>query len=116
MPDEVQVDREAIRKLGEKFLSLAELHVDPGLAKVPSSTINPGVFADADDLRLTFNNRRDALAEGLANIKKALHYIGDTLEVISKKYEKTDGDTGGVAAELDALVERVRKDLPGIKY
>ncbi|WP_405095605.1 hypothetical protein [Micromonospora sp. NBC_01412] len=116
MSEEIKVDREAIRKLGEKFRELATLHVDPGLAKVPSSTINPGVFADADDLRLAFNNRKDALGEGLMNIKKALHYIGDTLEAISKQYEKADGETGSVAAELDALVERVRKDLPGIKY
>ena len=116
MSEEIQVDREAIKKLGEKFLSLATLHVGPGLAKVPSSTISPGVFADADDLRLAFNTRRDALGEGLTNIMEALNGIGNTLVAISKQYEKADGETVSVAAELDALIERVREDLPGIKF
>lgn len=115
MPDEIQVDHEAIKRLGEKFLSLADMHVSPWLAKVPSSTINPGAFADADDLRLAFNNRRDALGEGLANIVEAIYDIGNTLVVVSKRYEKVDGDTASVAADLDALFERVREDLPGIK-
>ncbi|MFI0793256.1 hypothetical protein ACH4OY_11220 [Micromonospora rubida] len=115
MSKEIQVDREAIKKLGEKFLSLATQYVSPGLAKVPSSTINPGVFADADDLRLAFNNRRDDLGRGLTNIMEALNDIGNTLVTISKQYEKADGETISIAAELDALVERVREDLPGIK-
>jgi hypothetical protein len=110
----VDVSAESINKLGNQFDNWADNTLPPAITTINSISIEPGNFADGDNLKSTVKSRQQELTTCLTNIKKATASIGSDLHLISTKYHHTENSNATTASDLDQMVKDVSSALPGL--
>ncbi|MGW0434741.1 hypothetical protein ACWDV4_19670 [Micromonospora sp. NPDC003197] len=110
-----QVDHAAIKTLGQNIVQ----HLNDAFTEYMKidqlKSLAPGDFPDGDALKLAFDKRREEARQALAAITQAAMDIQAQLDAVSQKYEQTEDDNTITAAELDALITKVKAELPGVE-
>lgn len=112
--DKVSIHADAIDYHGKYVEGLKEDYLDYSKDKeLTKINVQPGDFADANNLKAKVDEVVKAASTLLTNTGKAAADISKDLTDAAKYYKETNTETVGTANDFDKMAKDVGNDLPG---
>jgi len=111
----IQVDHAAIKTLANNITGYLNDAFNEYMKINQVKSLAPGEFPDGDALELAFDKRKEEARQALVGIIRAAMEIYAELTSVSEKYGATEDDNTITAAELNALITKVKTELPGVE-